>query len=475
MIWRDSTTESVGQIRDMTVVGLTFIDNDDGTGILTTGGTGPSGGGGGIGTPPWFNVIDYGAVGDGVTLDCDAINDAIDAINAGGRGVLYFPPGTYLCNAGLNAITVPCAVVGEGRGSFGVAASNSRITCSSSTAVLFTVNGGHVSFQGLDIRNSATTPSAGAGIAVLGNALTYMDHCFVKGFYINVDIQEGGAWTIQDCALLGPIKYALKIRNISSPDGGDWSIVNSYICASDARTADAGIRIESAGGGKITNTKFNHLNGSGFFVRGIDLAPAATTSILLVHGNSFENYSGDAIHVETSGSISYDHISIVGNQFGQYANSTGNAIEVTCANVGEVDGLLISSNIFRQTGGGTPVAVNLTKVNDVMLVGNIYELGFAGGNIATSGCTNVVNLDLLGATPSGELGGTWDAITVDATHSGSAHLALGSDGTTAAAGNHTHSGSVPPAALLESGHAVPFTFDEWLQTSDGNDVLWASA
>lgn len=45
---------------------------------------------------------------------------------------------------------------------------------------------------------------------------------------------------------------------------------------------------------------------------------------------------------------------------------------------------------------------------------------------------------VVGATPGGELGGTWDSPTVDATHAGSAHLALGSTGSTAAAGDHTH-------------------------------------
>lgn len=34
--------------------------------------------------------------------------------------------------------------------------------------------------------------------------------------------------------------------------------------------------------------------------------------------------------------------------------------------------------------------------------------------------------------------------------------------------------SVPPPALLASDHSVPFTFDEWLQNSEGTDVLWAS-
>jgi len=45
---------------------------------------------------------------------------------------------------------------------------------------------------------------------------------------------------------------------------------------------------------------------------------------------------------------------------------------------------------------------------------------------------------VVGTTPGGELGGTWASPTVDATHSGSAHLALGATSSTAAAGDHSH-------------------------------------
>ncbi len=44
----------------------------------------------------FFNVRDYGAKGDGKTVDSDAVNEAIDAAAAKGGGTVYFPAGTYL-------------------------------------------------------------------------------------------------------------------------------------------------------------------------------------------------------------------------------------------------------------------------------------------------------------------------------------------------------------------------------------------
>ena len=50
-------------------------------------------------TPPFFNVKDYGAVGDGTALDSPAINGAIAAAGAQGGGTVIFPAGTYLCGS----------------------------------------------------------------------------------------------------------------------------------------------------------------------------------------------------------------------------------------------------------------------------------------------------------------------------------------------------------------------------------------
>jgi hypothetical protein len=42
-----------------------------------------------------FDVLHYGAVGDGVTDDTEAIQDAIDAASAAGGGIVLLPPGRY--------------------------------------------------------------------------------------------------------------------------------------------------------------------------------------------------------------------------------------------------------------------------------------------------------------------------------------------------------------------------------------------
>lgn len=49
----------------------------------------------------WFDVTDYGATGDGVTDDTAEIQAAIDAAEAAGGGVVYFPAGQYVVGGTL--------------------------------------------------------------------------------------------------------------------------------------------------------------------------------------------------------------------------------------------------------------------------------------------------------------------------------------------------------------------------------------
>lgn len=54
-----------------------------------------------------FNVLDYGATGNGVTNDRAACQAAIDAAVAAGGGAVYFPAGTYILNSVAGLDTIP--------------------------------------------------------------------------------------------------------------------------------------------------------------------------------------------------------------------------------------------------------------------------------------------------------------------------------------------------------------------------------
>ncbi len=48
-------------------------------------------------SPGWINVRDFGAIGDGSTIDTPAVNRAIEAAAAQGGGTVWFPAGAYAC------------------------------------------------------------------------------------------------------------------------------------------------------------------------------------------------------------------------------------------------------------------------------------------------------------------------------------------------------------------------------------------
>lgn len=50
----------------------------------------------------WFNVLDYGALGNNTTNDAPAIQATIDAASAAGGGIVFLPVGTYLLQSSIN-------------------------------------------------------------------------------------------------------------------------------------------------------------------------------------------------------------------------------------------------------------------------------------------------------------------------------------------------------------------------------------
>lgn len=108
----------------------------------------------------WFSAKDFGALGDGVTDDTASVQAAINACNAAGGGVVYFPFGTYLVTQLTLAGMANVQLQGSGAGSVikwswnAATAAGSMITISAGTT---RVRCRLLAFDG----SSLTNPNAG--------------------------------------------------------------------------------------------------------------------------------------------------------------------------------------------------------------------------------------------------------------------------------------------------------------------------
>lgn len=291
-----------------------------------------------------FNVRHFGAKGDGKADDTAAVTNAIRAVTAAGGGTLYFPKGIYKTSGGF-VFNVPVIVRGDGMNEpieTTTEGSLSRVNCTSATAVLFTFRAAYSKVQDIMLLNTApTTPTAGAGIVATHASMSWnkvdYDSVLVAKFYDNVDSQVGAAWSMRNCVILGPVRYGLRIRNLIHPDSGDWSVSDTVFSNSSYPASDA-IRIESSGGGKITNVKINGVIGDARkqFDKGIDatMTTPGSTSTLLISNTSIENVRSHGIYVED-----WFNVKISGVEVGLYGNPLSHIIylkNVQDSTVGEV-------------------------------------------------------------------------------------------------------------------------------------------
>jgi hypothetical protein len=333
----------------------------------------------------WHNVKDYGAIGDGVNNDSVSIARALMAIPRTG-GVLYFPPGSYKTSGGFT-ISYPITVLGCGMGNYDSTAV-SQINCTSSTESLFTVKANSARFQNISLMNtSKDKPTSGAGITTAGTYLEqkvdYQD-VSVSGYWIGIDVQTGAQWTANNVFIINPVKYGMRINNLVNNDAGDWSITNLNINSVD-RNADAALRIESSGGGKISNMKINcgyPINGH--FNHGVDLTSSAQTIILHISNTSIENFTGDGIHINLTGN-SWRHFYFIGVGIGVPIDASGCAISITSYALNQLENVVIGGCVFYGKKGSA--AITLNNVNNVSVFGCINSS--FDNLIKQSGCSNV--------------------------------------------------------------------------------------
>ena len=262
-----------------------------------------------------FNVLDYGAKGDGVTDDTAAIQATIDAaINAGG-GVVYFPAtglDYYKITSTLNIdyssafylsnrFAKKIHLIGEGSAS-------TCITPTSGDYVAISLKGSadpavYFKMQGLRLSGTAPVSSGSTGLLTDKAAYVVLDDVIIETFnqgfrgtdteqigvydteirYNNVGVvgntgvqSSPNSWSFYNTLVAGNFKGGIYITNANAFNYNGGSIqYNGYI---GGDSSQYGVQIVEAGNGYgtvgFTNMIFEGNGGLGDFVSGQVTYPA---------------------------------------------------------------------------------------------------------------------------------------------------------------------------------------------------------
>jgi hypothetical protein len=376
-----------------------------------------------------INVKEYGARGDGVADDTDAIQSAFNAVPASDTVVLI-PPGEYKVSASLS-ITRGMILAGPGSGHSSGATAVLRTTSATNDVLRVATTEGVV-IRDISIGTSVTR-TAGAGIAIVGsggliNTRTRITNVYMQGMYDAVRVDAGRFWVIDRCVLDQVTHHGIYVKQGGFTDEGDNVITNNVIVLSSGATG-SGVVWEQGGalwvyGNKLFQGKYgvqvNLQNGP--------------TGTLLIQGNSIEQQQNGGIIVQQGvAGKTMGNVSIIGNQLSIIAPPTptnptiyiapglstpwlfrvsvvGNIINnnhtVNLDGIEVSDGqqVLIANNLIDQNGnavpGGIKVGPNATKVQ---VIANSFNV--AAGNKYKNGLTpNTILVDHDGLTAA-QLGG----------------------------------------------------------------------
>lgn len=365
-----------------------------------------------------INVLDYGAVGDGVADDTAAMQAAH---NTG--QIVYYPPGTYKFTT-LTNITAG-GIVGAGQ------TQTVLLSTNTTNADLITFTGPSVggpqnalTFRDFMLQGQVPTKTAGAGIKVApatsDNIYAFASNVTVAYAPVGFDFVRASFFKLIACNLLAYNVVGVQVANANNNDAGDSEIIGcAFSCPYNGGALPAGIKHLSSGGLRVIGNKF--LGGNyGFLLAYTDSDGLGTnTSNIIISGNSIENFHTNAIALtKISASLTiFPNVVISGNQISvalatptafliasdsgswlQNVSITGNVMQlpgttnsygialtgVTCLN--------ISGNTFRGNGG-TSLAIGLTSCVDVKIGTNVYSNITTPYVLVTPGANNSVVLD----------------------------------------------------------------------------------
>lgn len=226
------------------------------------------------------NVLDYGAVGDGIANDSAAIQAAIDYVESIGGGLVYFPNGTYKCNiiikSGVTLTSFSTGTYGYLAGGVikGVIlqqASSGFVVDTPPTSVTTCAIVG-INFQGI----GAGTP--GGGIRFRDVYWSAVKQCNFNGFADQAVLKESGfASTFEDILITNALLNRTRstVNGVFELSGGSDDFLSRIEASaglgatvSDANLRVCGIVIKAAE--TFVSNCIGEFSDYGFYVTGQD-------------------------------------------------------------------------------------------------------------------------------------------------------------------------------------------------------------
>lgn len=218
-----------------------------------------------------LSVKDYGAVGNGVTIDTTAIRNAISAVQGAGGKLLIFPPGTYLIDGELTVAFSGLNIVGAGEGV-------TTIKQSTAATGIFNLNGAYsFSIQDLTLTSTTATTSGNTGtaLALVGSGVK-VSNVSITAYRTGIGISGAASGvSIENCYILVPDSSGKGIATSGTDNAVVIRIFGNRIYNA---TAAAGTGVDLAGNASdivIFGNRFDDL-GTGIAVDsgygGVDLS-----------------------------------------------------------------------------------------------------------------------------------------------------------------------------------------------------------